>query len=93
MDGTTLGLDNLRGANVVAVCAIAQPESFVATLESLGANIVERTFFPDHAEIPRDALKSEGMIIVTEKDAVRLHEAPKRIFALGIRLADWPGTI
>ncbi len=89
-DGAALELDKLRGANVVAACAIAKPESFVATLESLGANVVERRFFPDHAQIPPDALKSESMVLVTEKDAVRLRECPDNVYALGIRLTDWP---
>ena len=89
-NGAVLELEKLRGTNVVAVCAIAKPDSFVTSLESLGGNIVQRRFFPDHAQIPPDALKGEGMVLVTEKDAVRLSECPDNVYALGIRLADWP---
>lgn len=81
-------LDTLRDADVRAVCAIAAPEQFVQTLESLGATVSETRFFPDHAEIPRDALLGDRMTIVTEKDAVRLENAPENVFALGIRLED-----
>ncbi|MCC6793910.1 MAG: tetraacyldisaccharide 4'-kinase [Candidatus Hydrogenedentes bacterium] len=90
-DGSPLKTVTLQGADVVAVCAIARPESFVATLESLGANVVERRYFPDHAQIPPDALRSSHMMVVTEKDAVRLGQVSEGVVALGIRLGDWPG--
>ena len=85
--GERLPLDALRGKDVTAVCAIARPESFLATLTSLGAVVVGSRFFPDHGRIPADALKGEAMIVVTEKDAVRIPNGPENVYALGVRLA------
>lgn len=87
----TLDLGTLQNKHVVAVCAIANPESFVATLEKLGAIVSERRFFPDHADIPAEALQSDSMVIVTEKDAARMTSAPPNVYTLSICLADWTG--
>ena len=88
VSGESVGLDVLRGADIVATCAIAQPERFAATLASLGANIAEQRAYSDHAAIPKDALRSENLVVVTEKDAVRIQGAPPNVFALEIRLRD-----
>jgi tetraacyldisaccharide 4'-kinase len=81
---TTLPLDKLRGAQVVAIAAIGEPSLFARQLESLGAR-VSLVAFRDHhaysnaditaaaARVPRD-----GLAICTLKDAVKL--APR-----------WPG--
>ncbi|QOC21108.1 tetraacyldisaccharide 4'-kinase [Wenzhouxiangella sp. AB-CW3] len=55
-----------------AVCGIANPESFFATLEHLGLYFRCHPF-PDHHVFDSQALASlEGPLIVTEKDAVKL---------------------
>lgn len=88
-NGNELSLETLRAKTVAAVCAIARPESFVATLERLGARVVEKRFFPDHARIPGEALRSRNTIVTTEKDAARMTKAPANVFALGVRLSDF----
>jgi tetraacyldisaccharide 4'-kinase len=74
-------LDALRGARVVAMSAIANPESFERALERLGAEIVSSRRFLDHhrfsaLEVARviDEARAHdaSLIVTTEKDAVRL---------------------
>lgn len=74
-------LDALRGARIVAMSAIANPESFERALERLGAEVVSSRRFLDHhrftalevARVIDEARAHEASLIVTtEKDAVRL---------------------
>lgn len=88
-DGMQFPLDALRNQEVKAVCGIGNPESFFKTLEMLGAKVVEPIALPDHGIIPPETLAKSGMIIVTEKDAVRIQAAPANLMALGIELEDW----
>lgn len=75
--GDTAGL---RGRPVLAFAGIGRPEKFFATLESLGAALVERVPFADHhpyrpAEIRAllDRADALGALpVTTAKDAVRL---------------------
>jgi tetraacyldisaccharide 4'-kinase len=90
-DGAQMPLDAIRGRPVRAVCAIANPEAFFATLESLGASIRDRIPLPDHYEIPAAALMSSDMVVVTEKDAVRMMSTPNTVYALGVELEDCRG--
>jgi tetraacyldisaccharide 4'-kinase len=71
---------NLASQRVIAFAGIGRPPKFFATLESLGANLVERHAFPDHhpytpAEIGHliDASESRSAALVTtSKDFVRV---------------------
>jgi tetraacyldisaccharide 4'-kinase len=67
-------LESLRGRRVIALAAIARPERFIATLESLGAEVVERRLLPDHAPLaPQHLAARDGALLVTtEKDFARL---------------------
>jgi len=77
----TLPLSTLAGKSVVALCGIADPGAFLATLRSLSAEIAEAIAFADHhwysaAELRQAskrvlATKSWGLV-TTEKDAVRM---------------------
>lgn len=89
-DGTPDTLGRLREKPVRAVCAIGSPEAFFDTLASVGISIAERHAFPDHAEIPESILTGPLPVVVTEKDAVRMHRAPAQVFALSIEVEDWP---
>lgn len=91
-DGEQAGLETLRGRPVTAACAIAAPESFFQTLRGLGAQIERELAFPDHATLPADALQAPGLVVVTEKDAVKLAAPPENVYALAIELQDWPGA-
>jgi tetraacyldisaccharide 4'-kinase len=81
---------------VFAFSGIANPASFLALLRALGAVIVADKAFPDHHDYTRSDLAEiyrmsadhrAGMIVTTEKDAVRLRESrPEGIWALRIEL-------
>lgn len=72
-------LDDLAGKNVFIFTAIADPDSFAASVKALGAKITGTLAFPDHhwftkSDIDRLGKESHGAdyVITTEKDAVRL---------------------
>ena len=75
----------LSGRRVVALAGLASPASFVATLASLGASVVELLAFPDHhpygetdLERVRLSVQRSGAewVVTTEKDWMRLRHAP-----------------
>ncbi len=96
MTGRVMNLDALQGAEVLALCGIARPASFLSVLGSLGAVVKEQAVFPDHyeytgrdlANLFRTAADHRiGMIVTTEKDAVRLKRLrPEGIWALRVEL-------
>lgn len=96
LDSVRKPLSVLSGERVVAFSGIARPASFLALLRSLGAVIVSDISYPDHyaysksdlAEVYKNSADHRaGMIVTTEKDAVRLRELkPEGIWALRIEL-------
>ncbi|HHL39641.1 MAG TPA: tetraacyldisaccharide 4'-kinase [Deltaproteobacteria bacterium] len=87
--GGRLDTAALRGARVAALCALADPDSFVRTLEELGAAVSSRLFYPDHhaytpADMERIAAASRGadLCVTTEKDAVKLAQLDPRDSAI-----------
>ena len=74
--------DWLKGARVLAMTGIAQPEKFYTSLEQLGAKINSKHDFPDHhmfseqdaGEMLKQAKAAQAIIIMTKKDWVRLSE-------------------
>ena len=70
----------LRGARVLAFAGIADPGKFQRTLEELGAEVVVRRDFADHAPLAdaeiaallKDADAGDLKLVTTAKDAVRL---------------------
>lgn len=86
--------ETLRGKRAFALAAIARFESFEQTLAHLGVQVVGRHSLPDHHRYtPEDVLKVQRlarecgaeMIIVTEKDAVKLEEMP----AMSLEIPIW----
>jgi len=76
--GQTLPLHALRGADLTAIAAIAQPELFFKQLTELGA-VVRPFSFPDHHAFTRaDAVNlavaagNSDFVVCTLKDAVKL---------------------
>lgn len=73
-----LPLDRLRGATVLAIAAIGEPDLFRAQLAGLGARVSLAAFRDHHrfsdAEIRDLALKpsADGLVVCTLKDAVKL---------------------
>jgi len=79
----------LAPCEVVAFCAIANPQSFLDTLKSAGFKIKESFLFRDHhvfssSEIAEIKNKAGGLpLVCTEKDAVRLLDSQMEgVFAL-----------
>jgi tetraacyldisaccharide 4'-kinase len=70
-----------RGRGVVAFCAIARPDGFVATLKGAGLSVVDWIAFPDHYRYTgedmrrlAETLRASGAeaFVTTEKDAVKI---------------------
>ncbi|MCP3679420.1 MAG: tetraacyldisaccharide 4'-kinase [Gammaproteobacteria bacterium] len=68
----TKPLTEFTGQTVHAVAAIAQPESFFATLRECGITVIEQAF-PDHYALSAADINfnDELAVIMTEKDAVK----------------------
>jgi len=95
--GDTIRLKDLRERPVVALSSIANPLDFERTLERIGLRVVDHCIFPDHHAyedgdledvIAVAAESGAGVIVTTEKDAVRLDRwrSPLRLVALGIEV-------
>ncbi len=90
----------VEGRRVAAVSGVANPRSFRAMLDALGARVVATLDFPDHYEYkPRDwkhietLAKAAEMVITTEKDLVKLeHMTTPRfpLFALHLQVVMEP---
>lgn len=74
-------LEYLKGKKVCLFCGIANPYSFLASVERLGAQVVEKRFFSDHHEYSKEEARclvrmcmdaKASVLITTEKDAQRL---------------------
>lgn len=74
-------IDWVRSRELLAFCGIGNPEAFKATLEMMGANLVNFVAFPDHYRYrPEDARHLElrakeflaEALITTTKDAAKL---------------------
>lgn len=69
----------LRGRRVLAFAGIARPEKFFASLQQVGAVVVDRRSFPDHAAYSEDAIMrlieaaqaQDAVPVTTEKDLAR----------------------
>ncbi|MFC3674195.1 tetraacyldisaccharide 4'-kinase [Ferrovibrio xuzhouensis] len=85
----------LRGRRVLAFAGIGRPEKFFASLERLGAEIVQRQAFADHAPYAPDSVmrlaeaaqQQDALPVTTAKDHVRLPaEARAMIDCLRVEL-------
>ena len=97
--GEALGVDIFKGKTVVAFSGIGNQQAFENTLCSLGVTIARSLRFADHQDYTQADLdgviryareRSLGIIITTEKDAVkvaRLEIHGVRIFSLNIKLS------
>ncbi len=70
----------VKGRRVLAFAGIGRPEKFFATLETLGADIVARHAYADHAPLTAAAAKAlieearagKLLLVTTEKDRMRM---------------------
>lgn len=84
-DGMSLATDKLQGKPVAALCGLGNPQAFVSTVKSLGAEVVAERFFPDHhpyskADVDGLAawaatLPADACIVTSQKDLVKLRVA------------------
>lgn len=79
-------LSALRGAHVLCIAAIGDPDSFVRQLRAKGA-LVDGAFFRDHHQFSRadvdalaDRARAADRVVCTLKDAVKLAEHWPRAF-------------
>ena len=68
---------DVRGKRVGVFCGIANPESFLQTVHELGAEVVDKIYFPDHhldfCKLVSFARKSGAeMLLCSEKDKVKI---------------------
>jgi tetraacyldisaccharide 4'-kinase len=79
--GRTLEGSALAERRFVAVCGVAQPDAFAATITSMGLSAEETLVFPDHRRYTRrdiarvhrvSEMAGASWVLTTEKDAVKL---------------------
>lgn len=95
-DNKVEDIESLKEKNVVAVTAIASPESFYQLLEGHGAKIVKKMVYPDHHffshqdinDILLESVKENATIITSEKDMVKIKKVTKdsRILSAQIQI-------
>ncbi len=69
-----LDSQKLVGKRISAVAAIAKPERFFDSLRDLGIPLSQTLALPDHAELHTQDWPDADMVLVTEKDAVKLSD-------------------
>jgi len=95
-DRESIELDELKNKKIIALSAIASPDSFYHLLEGLGANIVHKIVYPDHYffshddvnEILLECVKHDAVVVTSEKDMVKLRKVTKdpRILSVNIEV-------
>ena len=75
-----VGPEVVRGRDVVALCAIGEPNLFAAQLECLGARVTLAAFGDHHGYAAADIAAARaragaaGLVVTTAKDAVKLDQ-------------------
>lgn len=95
-DKPVMKVESIQGKNIIALTAIASPESFYHLLESYGANLVDKVSFPDHYfftqedinELLFKASQYDAIIVASEKDIVKIKRVSQdpKIHYINIRL-------
>ncbi len=78
-------LEDIKGMDIIALTAIASPESFYRLLEDHGANIVDKVVFSDHHffghedinDILMKSAKHDALVITSEKDMVKIRKVTR----------------
>lgn len=93
-----VSFEEVKGSKILAVSGIANPKSFIKTLDFLSPSQIEVISFPDHhnysqkdiENIEKMAIKSKSdVIITTEKDApklTRISAVPALILTIELKL-------
>jgi tetraacyldisaccharide 4'-kinase len=100
--GTVLPLHELRGKRAVLLSAIARPQSFRCTVESLGAEVVREFRHRDHHRFTagevdaaaQAAAAAGALLLCTEKDDARLEPfaVPRHVLRIDLRFPNGPPT-
>ena len=90
LDGSaeTEDLAHWQGLRLAAVCGIANPQRFFNTLHDLGLSCAQFAF-PDHHAFTRADLPEADLILLTEKDAVKIAALPD-LGAVGAKIRVLP---
>jgi tetraacyldisaccharide 4'-kinase len=87
--------EELRGARVLALCGIGNPQAFEGTLADLGAQVVARRELPDHASLGPGAwpdvlvaARAAGAecVVMTRKDAVKHAALPPEVTVVDVEI-------
>jgi tetraacyldisaccharide 4'-kinase len=79
-DEKVMGLELVQDKKIILVSALAEPDSFIKSMENLGASVVKHIRFPDHYKYTAEdvnefliqANKNSAYVVFTEKDAVKI---------------------
>ena len=76
----------LEGKSIVALAGIAKPERFFNSLRALGISLQQTYSLPDHAPLTPADLPQADVILITEKDAVKLlgQEGLEQVWVLSV---------
>jgi tetraacyldisaccharide 4'-kinase len=95
-DKPVMEVDSLKGRNVIALTAIASPDSFYRLLESYGANIVDKVSYPDHYFFTQEDINDllfkcsqhSAIVVTSEKDMVKIRRVSQdpKIHYINIRV-------
>ena len=93
-DQKAFEMDELNGKKVIALSAIASPDSFYQLLEDHGAKICKKLVYPDHYffthqdinEILIESVKHDAIILTSEKDMVKIKKVTKDLRILSINI-------
>jgi len=82
----TIEIKELLNHNLHAVCAIGNPQRFFNSLAELGLKFTPHAF-PDHHFFTKKELDFDGLVIMTEKDAVKCRKfCNAKIYVLSVDL-------
>lgn len=84
-DKSVMNMEDLKGRRVIALSAVASPESFYNLIESYGAEIVDKLVYPDHYffnhedinEMLVKCVQEDAIVLLSEKDMVKLRKVTK----------------
>jgi len=92
-DGVDVPLDEYVDRIEATACGIGNPEAFQQTVWDLGARpqlgYTERNHGLTDLSFILDEVSDDGIILTTEKDAIRIPNPPDNLYALRIELADF----
>jgi tetraacyldisaccharide 4'-kinase len=98
-------IETLRGKKVLAFCGIGNPAAFFASLEALGAEVVDQKSWPDHHAYTAEDIQSlidwynddrDAVLVCTVKDWVKIQESSlggRDLLALEIELKFLSGQV